>query len=129
MPHTYYCWKCKRSAPFFTESEWNELGPLVDTDIAIIKEYREATNCSLDEALNRLPFDSSRLAEAWSGYRERSPSRFYHHRLSVWGGECLDCGALFRTPKAAFCASCGADSSRQASRKEFDEQTGGDDGG
>ncbi|WP_193214488.1 hypothetical protein [Luteolibacter marinus] len=114
MPHNYDCWRCKRSAPFFTEAEWQQLRPLLDADIAVIKAYREATHGSLDEAIERLPFDSIRLVERWTGYLERDPGKLYHHRLADWGGECMDCGQLFRSPQASFCASCGADSTRQA---------------
>ncbi len=108
MPKIYYCWKCKRDIPMLTDDEWGIVEPLAKSDIEIIKEYRTETNCTLDEALDRLPFDSSKLVEQWSGYWERSPTNFYHHHLSAWGEECAECGNLLRTPKASFCAACGA---------------------
>jgi hypothetical protein len=108
MPETHYCWRCGRDVPMFTDAEWLILKPLVRSDIEIIKEYRTATGCSLDEALDRLPFDSSALVFQWSGCQERSLSTFHHHRLSVWGAGCDRCGHLLRTPDASFCANCGA---------------------
>ena len=107
MPKTYYCWKCKCHVPMLTDTEWGILEPMVRSDIEIIKEYRTATSSPLAETLDKLPFDSSEQVYKWSGYRERSPSNFYHHRLSDWGSECGGCGHLLRTPKASFCANCG----------------------
>jgi hypothetical protein len=122
MPKTFYCWKCKCDVPMLSAAEWQIIEPLVKSDIEIIKEYRTETNCTLAEALDRLPFDSSEQVFKWSGYRERSPSNFYHHRLSKWGHECGRCSYLLRTPEASFCANCGEVAEPNCRSKRIAEQ-------
>ena len=39
-----------------------------------------------------------------------------HHRLSLYGPECPECGHLLRTPKANICANCGRAASASGSR-------------
>ena len=77
-----------------TEPEWALVGPLMDSGIRIIKEYRRETHATLKDTLDKLPFDSSTLVHSWTGFWERDPTNFHHHRLSGWGAPCADCGRL-----------------------------------
>jgi hypothetical protein len=46
--------------------------------------------------------------ERITGVREEHAAAVMHHRLSVYGPPCAQCGKPLRTPKAAHCAACGA---------------------
>ncbi len=43
-----------------------------------------------------------------TGFRETNFKTLWHHRLSLYGPECRVCGKLLRTPRAQWCAACGA---------------------
>lgn len=43
-----------------------------------------------------------------TGFNETNPNAIMHHRISLYGPKCRNCGKPFRTPKASFCASCGS---------------------
>ena len=42
-----------------------------------------------------------------TGFEETNHLAILHHRISIYGEPCQNCGKPLRTPKAAFCASCG----------------------
>lgn len=42
-----------------------------------------------------------------TGWDETEPNAIMHHRISQYGPPCENCGKLYRTPKASFCAACG----------------------
>jgi hypothetical protein len=90
------------------ESEWELVGPLLSNTIQNIKEYRRQTGASLAEA--RKHHNTAALDKYFelTGYREASFDAIWHHRLSAFGPPCSHCGKLLRTPKAKFCAECGA---------------------
>lgn len=50
------------------------------------------------------PFDDAH--ERVTGSRDSTA--FVHHRLSNYGPPCVVCGKPLRTPKATYCAACGA---------------------
>ena len=42
-----------------------------------------------------------------TGVVETEPNAIMHHRLSIYGLPCDNCGKPYRTPKASYCAACG----------------------
>ena len=44
-----------------------------------------------------------------TGLKGVHPNVVAHHRASNCGPPCRSCGKPLRTPRAAFCAACGAD--------------------
>jgi hypothetical protein len=42
-----------------------------------------------------------------TGFSETEPNAIMHHRISIYGPPCENCGKPYRTPLASFCASCG----------------------
>jgi len=108
MPKTYYCWRCKMPIPMLTDEEWQEVRPLLQMDIARIKEYRTETGACLQDAIAELQHTACQRYFEITGFTETNPNALWHHYLSKLGPECDSCGQLLRTPQASFCASCGA---------------------
>ncbi len=46
--------------------------------------------------------------ERITGFRETNINAIYHHRASMYGPPCGNCGKPLRTPVAKFCGPCGA---------------------
>jgi hypothetical protein len=44
--------------------------------------------------------------ERITGVRETNPNAIFHHRLSIYGTPCANCGKPLRTPRAKLCAFC-----------------------
>ncbi|CAJ0887006.1 hypothetical protein R77567_03899 [Ralstonia sp. LMG 32965] len=107
MPRTIFCWRCNMDIPMLTEEEWSLVKP--EGIIEEIKLYRETTGCSLAEASLK-GWGSKALAayERITGVKETNPNALLHHRLSLYGPTCQNCGKPLRTPKAEHCAACGA---------------------
>jgi len=47
------------------------------------------------------------LYETITDFRETNHLAIIHHRISLYGDPCAQCGKPLRTPRAAFCAACG----------------------
>ncbi len=107
MPKTYFCWRCEIPVPMLTEEEWEEVEPLLRKDIEHIKAYRTETGVELREALDTLRHEACERYFEITGFKETNPNALWHHRLSIHGSECTQCGHLFRSPEASFCANCG----------------------
>lgn len=90
-----------------TEDEWREVAPLLKLDIERIKGSREQQG-GLRGSMDVLQFEACEKYFEITGFRETNPNAIWHHRLSDYGSECPDCGHLLRTPRASFCANCGA---------------------
>ena len=93
--------------PMMEEHEWELVSPLLENVISNIKEYRETHNCGLKTAQEAVLSLACDKYNELTGFNETNGSVLWHHRLSLWGDECVDCGHLLRTPKARFCANCG----------------------
>ena len=89
------------------ETEWSAMEPLLKAYVTNIKEYRRTV--SVVQA-HRQGFDVPALDFYYrlSGLREANIMNIWHHRLSLYGPACLECGKPLRTPVARVCANCGA---------------------
>ncbi|MDQ1412529.1 MAG: hypothetical protein QOE07_1117 [Acidimicrobiaceae bacterium] len=54
------------------------------------------------------------IYERFTGRREKNFNAVMHHRASHYGPPCQACGRPLRTPRASFCAACGAVRSESA---------------
>jgi hypothetical protein len=95
--------------PMLDEQEFADVSRLHGDGIRSVKEYRERTGSPLQNVLMENHF-ASMLAryEAITGFKETNPNAVLHHRLSLYGPLCANCGKPLRSPKAKRCASCGA---------------------
>jgi hypothetical protein len=92
-----------------TEEEWQHIEPLLVATLVEIKRYRENAQCSLEEAMAKGGFGHPALEayEKLTGFKETNANALYHHRLSLYGPPCDECGKPLRTPIARYCAACG----------------------
>lgn len=92
-----------------TEGEWALVAPHLTNSFEQIKRYRERHACSLAEA-QRKGFGRQALALYMeiTGFPETNANALYHHRLSIYGPPCHECGKPLRTPQARYCAMCSA---------------------
>ena len=90
-----------------TDDEWAEVHPLLQNDIERLKAHRAESGLGLKETLDTLNHRACDRYFEITGFRETNPNALWHHHLSVYGPECPQCGHLFRTATASFCANCG----------------------
>jgi hypothetical protein len=102
-----WCWRCKAEIPMLDEEEFADVARLHSDGLRSVKEYRERTGSPLTSVPMEEHF-APMLAryEAITGYRETNHNVVMHHRLSLYGPPCVNCGKPLRTPKAKLCASC-----------------------
>jgi hypothetical protein len=93
--------------PMMEEHEWGQISPYLENMVLKIKEYRTSHNCDLATARSGVLDLACEKYNEITGFNETNGLALWHHRLSDWGAECKNCGQLFRTPKAKFCANCG----------------------
>jgi hypothetical protein len=88
-----WCWRCKASVPMLDEEEFKRVSSLFNTGI-----QGDTKETMFGPAL--------REYERVTGVRETNPNSIYHHRLSIYGPPCSNCGKPLRTPRAKLCGSC-----------------------
>ena len=110
MPETIYCWRCQMDIPMLDEDEWSRIKALLTNRIEAIKRYREETGASLKDALRDCR-EQPVLEEyrCITGFQETNVNALWHHRLSLYGSPCVDCGRRLRTPASSGCVDCPND--------------------
>lgn len=88
MAQELYCWRCRIEMPMLDEGEWKQMAPLISSHDEVERER------ALD------------LYADLTGVLETNPNAIWHHRRSLYGPKCEDCGRPLRTPRAKFCADC-----------------------
>lgn len=91
------------------EHEWQLVLPHLMDGINQTKEYRRVHTASIKEAKRAICGDGAlqRYFEI-TGFRETNVNALWHHRVIQFGPPCSNCGKPLRTPRAKFCAECGA---------------------
>src|SRR5690606_25599247 len=108
-----WCWRCRQEMPMLDEDEGPEMEAALRAGIRNRKARRAATGASLaavseDEQPQAQYADALHRYEQLTGYRETNPLALWHHRASLYGPPCSNCGKPLRTPQAKLCAACGA---------------------
>jgi hypothetical protein len=104
MAKELYCWRCRTEMPMLDESEWARIAPYLQAAVRDPAAWQAALD----------------LYETMTGLRETNINAIFHHRMSDYGPPCLSCRKPLRTPKARFCAACGA--AREISSSEEGEE-------
>jgi hypothetical protein len=94
--------------PMLDDEEFEPISRLYSECIKSTKEHRKKYGLPLSGVPVKQLF--SPVCEAYSrltGFEETSANAIMHHRISLYGPPCPQCGKPFRTPKASFCAACG----------------------
>lgn len=95
----------------FDADEFLRLRELYSLGTANTKEYRKLHGVSLQDSRPMERFhELLELHFELSGVRETKPGAIMHHERALFGGPCLQCGRLLRTPTARKCYECGAPS-------------------
>jgi hypothetical protein len=91
------------------EAEWEQVLPHLRNGLEQIKYYRRVHNTSLAEAKAQV-YGQGALERYHqiTSFRETNVKALWHHRISQFGPLCSSCGRPLRTPRASFCAECGA---------------------
>ncbi len=106
-----WCWRCKDVMPMLDEREWETVQTAHTEARKNVKRYRRSegvTLGSVPDAIRAAYFEPLLTEyERITGFRETNPSAIWHHRISLYGPPCPDCGKPLRTGKAKLCAACG----------------------
>ena len=103
-----YCWRCKMDVPMLDEEEFAIVAQLYTESLHATKAYRQTYSLSLENTPIHELFRPVRDAYArLTGWSETNENAVMHHRISMYGSACEECGKPLRTPHASFCAACG----------------------
>ena len=86
------------------KNEWERIAPALSHQIERIKRICREQGCDFTKARRMAEQEACDLYFEMTGYRESNSNAIWHHRLEDFGPECPQCGRLFRTPKARYCA-------------------------
>src|SRR5712664_1834760 len=101
-----WCWRCKADMPMLDEEEWSRIAPLMSRGLSGTKAYRRDNS---PQEVIRAVFEPARAEyHRITGFREENENALWHHRISLYGPPCQNCGKPLRTPEARHCAACGA---------------------
>jgi hypothetical protein len=109
MAKLLYCWRCRMDVPMLDEIEWEQVLPHLTGAVLEINRYRQAHGVTFAEAKDQV-YGKGALDRHHqiTGFRETNVNAVWHHRISSFGAACATCGRPLRTPRARFCAACGA---------------------
>lgn len=93
-----WCWRCKKTVSMLNEGEYAIAYSLYGKGFLGQKSGRNKQE--LFEPLLDYYYKLT-------GQEASNPHAIMHHRISLYGPSCLNCGKPYRTPLATFCAACG----------------------
>jgi hypothetical protein len=102
-----WCWRCKSEMPMLDEDEFFSVQALYSGGIKATKEFRQKWGI----ALEGVPIDDlfrpvRTRYEELTGMKDCHQNAIMHHRISLYGPPCGQCGKPLRTPKAKLCGAC-----------------------
>src|SRR5262245_7423505 len=104
-----YCWRCGQELPMLDEEEFASVEALYDKAVRTLKQ--ELRWVPPEERDHFIVQQYQPVIDAYrglTGYTDPiNPHYLMHHRISIYGPLCEQCGKPLRTPKATYCAACG----------------------
>jgi hypothetical protein len=95
--------------PMLDDSEYAEILELYRQCAIATKEFRKQWELPLHDIAVQERFEPLRRRyEELTGVQESNQNAIMHHRLSLYGPPCKECGKPLRTPKAKLCGACMA---------------------
>ncbi len=89
------------------EDEFASVGQLYSECIGATKEFRQRWSIPLVDAPVDLLFRPVRQRyEEMTGMTDCNQNAIMHHRISLYGPPCKNCGKPLRTPRAKVCGGC-----------------------
>lgn len=88
--------------PMLDETEWDYLHGIYANNVLPLLN---SSNKSLTRPAIWKPFLDAYYKI--TGFLETEPNAIWHHRLSLYGPNCVACDKPLRSPGANFCAACG----------------------
>jgi hypothetical protein len=93
--------------PMLDENEFAEVARLYSEARKGTKHFRETTGSDLKHpTISELFRPVRKKYEQLTGMKELHDNAIMHHRISLYGLPCKQCGRPLRTPKAKLCANC-----------------------
>ncbi|RYX84793.1 hypothetical protein EON83_08445 [bacterium] len=103
-----FCWRCQMDMAMLDEEEYAVIRELYFQGITATKESRQQRKLPLEKLSIEEYFQPLlRRYHELTGREETVPNAVMHHRISLYGPPCKQCGKPLRTPQALFCAACG----------------------
>ncbi len=105
-----WCWRCKMEVPMLDEAEYVEIYKIYGECFNSVKMPNRVNCASLASEENRVADRFKPVCDAYekiTGFKETNHNAIMHHRISLYGEACKNCGKPLRTPRVAFCAACG----------------------
>lgn len=92
-----WCWRCGMEVPMLDEEEY-----------AIVhKLYGEGIKSKDAGSIKERMQPVVDYYNSLTGFEATEANAVMHHRISLYGPPCEQCGKPYRTPQASFCAACG----------------------
>lgn len=95
--------------PMLDEAEFAAVSTLYLGGGSSLKDVRrENPDLSGTDLIHALHEPMRNAYEQITGMYETNENAIMHHRIALYGPDCTQCGKPLRTPRASFCAACGA---------------------
>ena len=89
------------------EEEFAQISDLYSEAMRLAKEVRKNTGVPIKHLSIEERFEPVRAKyQLVTGFYESNENAIMHHRISLYGPPCANCGKPLRTPKAKLCGSC-----------------------
>lgn len=89
------------------EEEFAEIYALYSNAFRLAKGIRRDTGVAIQHPSVKESFEPVRAKyQSITGFYEPNENAIMHHRISLYGPPCANCGKPLRTPKAKLCGNC-----------------------